>query len=147
LEPSLESPTVATNLISFLKALLDCHMRRGIRFPQWWMLLVCWSRPGHPQQPGFADGHGEGRQTPSQDAKRVPRHPHHQVAFCLLLGPSWTLMALRACCGTGSLPSSVMPNPSTPWSALARHSGAQSPRIFLAQSLSLFRWVSMPTLS
>jgi hypothetical protein len=30
----------ATDLISFLKALPDCRMRRGIRFPQWWMLLV-----------------------------------------------------------------------------------------------------------
>jgi hypothetical protein len=26
--------------MSFLKALPDCRMRRGIRFPQWWMLLV-----------------------------------------------------------------------------------------------------------
>ena len=30
----------ASDLISFLKALPDCRMRRGIRFPQWWMLLV-----------------------------------------------------------------------------------------------------------
>jgi hypothetical protein len=29
-----------SDLISFLKALPDCRMRRGIRFPQWWMLLV-----------------------------------------------------------------------------------------------------------
>ena len=33
-------PAAATDLISFLKALPDCRMRRGIRFPQWWMLLV-----------------------------------------------------------------------------------------------------------
>jgi hypothetical protein len=31
---------VASDLISFLKSLPDCRMRRGIRFPQWWMLLV-----------------------------------------------------------------------------------------------------------
>ncbi len=33
-------PAAAGNLISFLKALPDCRMRRGVRFPQWWMLLV-----------------------------------------------------------------------------------------------------------
>jgi hypothetical protein len=33
-------PVAATDLISFLQALPDCRMRRGIRFPQWWMLLV-----------------------------------------------------------------------------------------------------------
>ena len=36
----LENSSAATDLISFLKALPDCRMRRGIRFPQWWMLLV-----------------------------------------------------------------------------------------------------------
>ncbi|MFM1798756.1 MAG: hypothetical protein RLZZ117_1034 [Cyanobacteriota bacterium] len=40
LDPLLENPASATDLISFLKALPDCRMRRGIRFPQWWMLLV-----------------------------------------------------------------------------------------------------------
>ena len=34
------TPAVASDLISFLKALPDCRMRRGIRFSQWWMLLV-----------------------------------------------------------------------------------------------------------
>ncbi|MCP9826495.1 transposase family protein [Synechococcus sp. EJ6-Ellesmere] len=34
------TPVAASDLISFLKALPDCRMRRGIRFPQWWMLLV-----------------------------------------------------------------------------------------------------------
>jgi hypothetical protein len=38
--PPLQSPAAATDLISFLKALPDCRMRRGVRFPQWWMLLV-----------------------------------------------------------------------------------------------------------
>jgi hypothetical protein len=36
----LQNPAAATDLISFLKALPDCRMRRGVRFPQWWMLLV-----------------------------------------------------------------------------------------------------------
>ena len=36
----LQNLPAATDLISFLKALPDCRMRRGIRFPQWWMLLV-----------------------------------------------------------------------------------------------------------
>ena len=30
----------ASELISFLKALPDCRLRRGIRYPQSWMLLV-----------------------------------------------------------------------------------------------------------
>jgi hypothetical protein len=39
-KPSVQGHAAATDLISFLKALPDCRMRRGIRFPQWWMLLV-----------------------------------------------------------------------------------------------------------
>jgi hypothetical protein len=35
-----QSPAAATDQISFLRALPDCRMRRGVRFPQWWMLLV-----------------------------------------------------------------------------------------------------------
>jgi len=34
------TPADASDLIYFLKALPDCRMRRDIRFPQWWMLLV-----------------------------------------------------------------------------------------------------------
>ncbi|MEB3202872.1 MAG: transposase family protein [Synechococcus sp.] len=36
----LQNPAAASDLISFLKALPDCRMRRGDRFPQWWMLLM-----------------------------------------------------------------------------------------------------------
>ncbi|MFN7677205.1 MAG: hypothetical protein ACK5QW_01245 [Cyanobacteriota bacterium] len=36
----LENPAAAFDLINFLKALPDCRMRRGIRFPQWCLLLV-----------------------------------------------------------------------------------------------------------
>jgi hypothetical protein len=36
----LQNPSAATDLISLLKALPDCRRRRGIRYPQWWMLLV-----------------------------------------------------------------------------------------------------------
>jgi hypothetical protein len=36
----LENPASAADLISFLKALHDCRLRRGIRYAQWWMLLV-----------------------------------------------------------------------------------------------------------
>ena len=36
----LENPAAATDLISFLKGLPDFRLRRGIRYPQWWMLLV-----------------------------------------------------------------------------------------------------------
>jgi hypothetical protein len=34
------NPAASNDLISFLKALAHCRMCRGIRFPQWWMLLV-----------------------------------------------------------------------------------------------------------
>jgi hypothetical protein len=34
------TPAAASDLISFLKALPNCRMRRGIRFSQWWMLMV-----------------------------------------------------------------------------------------------------------
>jgi hypothetical protein len=34
------NPAAAGDLISFLQALPDFRMRRGIRFPQWWMLQV-----------------------------------------------------------------------------------------------------------
>jgi hypothetical protein len=36
----LQNPAAATDQISFLKALPDCRMRRGVRFLDWWMLLV-----------------------------------------------------------------------------------------------------------
>jgi hypothetical protein len=36
----LQNPAAASDLISFFKALPDCRMCRGIRFPQLWMLLV-----------------------------------------------------------------------------------------------------------
>jgi hypothetical protein len=34
------NPAAATDLIGSLKALSECRMRRGIRFPQWWMLVA-----------------------------------------------------------------------------------------------------------
>jgi hypothetical protein len=36
----LDNQAYATDLISFLKALPDCRLRRGIRYPQSWILLV-----------------------------------------------------------------------------------------------------------
>lgn len=38
--PDSATPAAASDLINSLKALPDCRMRRGIRFPQWWMLLA-----------------------------------------------------------------------------------------------------------
>jgi hypothetical protein len=32
--------TVPDDLISFLKAIPDCRRRRGVRYPQWFLLLV-----------------------------------------------------------------------------------------------------------
>jgi len=40
LSSPLEKSAAATDLISPLKKLLDCSLRRGICYPQWWMLLV-----------------------------------------------------------------------------------------------------------
>jgi hypothetical protein len=34
------TPAAGSDVISFLKALPDCRMRRGIPSPQWWMLLA-----------------------------------------------------------------------------------------------------------
>ncbi|MFN6131911.1 MAG: hypothetical protein ACK46L_03190 [Synechococcaceae cyanobacterium] len=58
------TPAAASDLISFLKALPDCRMRRGIRLPQWWMLLVAillilsgqGSLVGAPRQPSWPAG-------------------------------------------------------------------------------------------
>jgi hypothetical protein len=36
----LVTPAAATDLIGFFKSLPDWRMRRGIRYPQWWMPLV-----------------------------------------------------------------------------------------------------------
>jgi hypothetical protein len=36
----LKTPAAATDLVSPPKALPDCRMGRGIRFPKWWMRLV-----------------------------------------------------------------------------------------------------------
>jgi hypothetical protein len=36
----LDNPAAPTDLISFLKVLPDCRLRRGILYPQWLMLLV-----------------------------------------------------------------------------------------------------------
>ena len=36
----LENSAAASNLISFLKALPYCRLRRGISDPQWWIQLV-----------------------------------------------------------------------------------------------------------
>ena len=33
-------PDAAADLITLLQALPSCRMRRGVRYPQWWMLLV-----------------------------------------------------------------------------------------------------------
>jgi len=38
--PAVANPATASDLISFLKVLPDCCISRGIRFPNWWMLLV-----------------------------------------------------------------------------------------------------------
>jgi len=35
----LQNPAATPDLISCLKALSDCRMRRGSRYPQWWMLM------------------------------------------------------------------------------------------------------------
>jgi hypothetical protein len=39
LSAAVDQP-VADDLISFLKAIPDCRYRRGVRYPQWFLLLV-----------------------------------------------------------------------------------------------------------
>jgi hypothetical protein len=36
----IQNPSAAADLICFLKVLPDCRMRRGIRYPQWWLLVA-----------------------------------------------------------------------------------------------------------
>jgi len=38
--PETELPATDLDLISFLKAIPDARMRRGIRIPAWYLLLV-----------------------------------------------------------------------------------------------------------
>ena len=106
-EPA-NSPAGASGLISFLKALPDCRMRRRIRFPQWWLLLVAILSilSGQGLVVGmerFANRH---RQTLNEllgtDLGKSPRIPRFGCCW-----PSWMCRALKACCGNGSLPSRV----------------------------------------
>ncbi len=50
----LQSLVAVTDLIGFLKGLLDCRMRRGARFPQGWMWRMLRGDPRNPEQLGFA---------------------------------------------------------------------------------------------
>ena len=38
--PAIALPAIDLDLISFLKAIPDARMRRGIRIPAWYLLLV-----------------------------------------------------------------------------------------------------------
>jgi hypothetical protein len=118
----LETPAAATDLISFLKALPDCRMRRGIRFPQWWMLLVAilaiLSNQGSLLgMERFAKRHRKTlnellgthvalarRASACGSSHRIPPSGSAtlacgQVAGCCWL--SWTWRALRACSRSG----------------------------------------------
>ncbi len=98
----LQNPAAATDLISFLKALPDCRMRRGIRFPQWWMLLVATLSilSGQGSLLGmerFAKRH---RKTLNELLGTQATKPPTDSTFRLLLAQlGWR--ALRACCSSG----------------------------------------------
>jgi hypothetical protein len=136
----LETPAAATDLISFLKALPDCRMRRGIRYPQWWMLLVAilaiLSNQGSLMgMKRFAKRH---RQTLNELlGTQVAKPPSDTPSGSC--SRSWTCRALEACSRTGGAPRSATPNPWTTWSVAARRSGVESIRSRLGQRGSSLR--------
>ena len=81
-------------------------MRRGIRFPQWWMLLVSilaiLSNQGSLMgMERFAKRH---RKTLNELLGTDVAKPPSDSTFRLLLWPSWMRRALRACCCSGWRP-------------------------------------------
>jgi hypothetical protein len=73
-----DQPVAAHNLISFLKAIADGRYRRGVRYPQWFLLLVAelgilsGCRSSRDLEP-FAKRHREAlNQALGQDFKRWP---------------------------------------------------------------------------
>jgi len=121
------TPAAASDLISFLKALPDCWMRRGIRFPQWRMLLVGMER--------FAKRH---RHTLNEllgtDFGKSPS----DSTFRLLLA-QLDVSGFETLLRDWMRPSRAWPMNLTPWCVTARRFGAPSPRTTLAQRVLLAR--------
>ena len=98
----------ASVLISFLRALPDCRMRRGIRCPQWWMLLesILLIHSGQGSLVGLERFAKRNRQTLNEllgtDSGKSPS----DSAFRLLLS-QLDMPGLKSCCTTGWLPSQV----------------------------------------
>ena len=111
----LQNPAAASDLISFLKELPDCRMRRGIRYPQWWMLLVAilaiLSNQGSLMgMERFAKRHRKtlnellGTQVAlARRASACGSRRRTPPSGCCSL--SWMWRALRPCCSSGSRPS------------------------------------------
>jgi hypothetical protein len=136
-EPAAK-PAAASDLISFLKALPDCRMRRGIRFPQWWMLLVAILSilSGQGSLVGmerFAKRHRQTLNGASSARISTSRHRIPPFACCWR---SWMCLALKAYCGSGWRPNLVCLRSSTPWSAMGRSCGAPLLRATPAQRVS-----------
>jgi hypothetical protein len=99
---SATTPAAASDLISFLKSLPDCRMRRGVRFPQWWMLLVAILSilSGQGSLVGmerFAKRHCQTlNELLGTEFAKSPRIPRSGCCW-----RSWTRQTLKACCVTG----------------------------------------------
>jgi len=103
----LESASAATDLdlISYLRSIPDARMRRGVRFPAWYLLLVAvrrrlgrrdaagqtgaWAHPGglgrHQLDRG-GDGERQPRQQALSGAAPVPHQPAHHTTSAAATG-------------------------------------------------------------
>ncbi|WP_255002914.1 transposase family protein [Cyanobium sp. HWJ4-Hawea] len=136
----LENPAVATDLISFLKALPDCRLRRGIRYPQWWMLLVSilaiLSNQGSLLgMERFPKRH---RKTLNELLGTHIAKPPSDSTFRLLLA-QLDVDVFEAFCSSGWQRSLASLRPSTPWCVTARLCGVQSIKPPLAQCVLSLR--------
>jgi hypothetical protein len=138
--PSVQSPAAATDLISFLKALPDCRLRRGVRFPQWWMLLVAISAilSGQGSLLGMERIAKRHRKTLNKLLATHVAKPSSDSTFRLLLA-QLDVEGFEAPCSSGWRLSLAWLRPSTHWCVTARHCGARSLKTFPAQRVSLPR--------
>lgn len=110
----------ANDLISFLKELPDCRMRRGIRFPQKWMLLVAIltilsSQGSLVGMERFAKRRRQTLKLLGTEFRKSPA----DSTFRLLL-PSWICRDLIPCQGTGWRASRAWQRRLAPWCVATR---------------------------
>jgi hypothetical protein len=136
------TPAVASDLISFLKALPDCRMHRGIRFPQWWLLLVAILSilSGQGSLVGmerFAKRHSQTlNDLLGTDFGRLPSDSTFRLLLAQLDVPGVESL-LRD--WMAAQPSRVWQRRRAPWCVTARHCGARSSQRLVAAPRSLPR--------